>query len=469
MPPTTWPTRASVSERSMSVKVDDQVDIVELDERHIASERLRLQTLIQRASLGASNAPCVPKASCTFAVYIIRCTEAGKTWEVRRRWTDIRITVDLLRASEGFTSALFTSPAMPSFDAHGPWWRIGPAEYDPAFLLSRARSLQALLEWAVRETRCSVLHQRGPSPLLAVLCDEDHVLQPPSVVVDSTPSTLDALGDVAGRYADAQEAVAAGESIVLDHARGFLASYRAARRSEPTFVDWIHELHPENCNAAKFGSTEAVDPRIHAAESNFRALWAKAQSEIQSRQSEQSKIAEAEAEVAEDEWTEVAAEGASLGLSLDLLLAEDLAEQRQWEREREDMLARAQAMPRLRQEQQQRKHPQQVQRPQHPQQPQQQQQPQQVLESDAQQAPRKLLQQLVELRRVALKLRPGWVHIIVLVLLLVWSAPTQRESWPAPTGRLPGLDMPLDHVINAVMEAVRRPREWISLGEQWEL
>ena len=124
MPPTTWPTRASVSERSMSVKVDDQVDIVELDERHIASERLRLQTLIQRASLGASNAPCVPKASCTFAVYIIRCTEAGKTWEVRRRWTDIRITVDLLRASEGFTSALFTSPAMPSFDAHGPWWRM---------------------------------------------------------------------------------------------------------------------------------------------------------------------------------------------------------------------------------------------------------------------------------------------------------------------------------------------------------
>jgi len=70
------------------------------------------------------------------------------------------------------------------------------------------------------------------------------------------------------------ETAAAGNAIVRNHARHFIASQRK-QETEPEFITWIHELHPENCNP-QFVDTEGIDPRIHAAGSNFRCIWAEA-------------------------------------------------------------------------------------------------------------------------------------------------------------------------------------------------
>jgi len=106
---------------------------------------------------------------------------------------------------------------------------------------------------------------------------------------------------------DSDEAVAACDALARNHGRHFIASQRQ-RGLDPSFIEWIHELHPENCRCVlhehrymvpcltfscsslscafcfglfeicrpAFSDTEGVDPRIHAAGSNFRRLWSEA-------------------------------------------------------------------------------------------------------------------------------------------------------------------------------------------------
>ena len=61
-------------------------------------------------------------------------------WEVKRRWTELRITIDALKATH---SPVFACDGVPSFEPHA-WWRLGPAALDPKFLTERAQSMQSI-------------------------------------------------------------------------------------------------------------------------------------------------------------------------------------------------------------------------------------------------------------------------------------------------------------------------------------
>lgn len=105
------------------------------------------------------------------AIYRIVCKEGhGAEWHVKRRWTELRLTYDaLLRTHQ---DALRSAPA---FEAHPPFWRLGPAQLEREFLDQRAASMQALLQSLINTLGVSVLRQQGPSPLLALLSDCDDV------------------------------------------------------------------------------------------------------------------------------------------------------------------------------------------------------------------------------------------------------------------------------------------------------
>ena len=104
------------------------------------------------------------------AIYRIVCTEGAATWEVRRRWTELRITYDALQHTHA--AALRGAPA---FEAHPPFWRLGPGQLEPDFLDQRAKAMQDLLQALVDRLDVSIERQAGPSPLLALLTDCDDV------------------------------------------------------------------------------------------------------------------------------------------------------------------------------------------------------------------------------------------------------------------------------------------------------
>ena len=112
------------------------------------------------------------------ARYRLVCSEAGCSWEVARRWTELRMTIEALKATH---AAAFDAPAIPAFEPHA-WWRLGAAALEPSFLQERAASMQALLQGLVDVLGVSVVRQRGPSPLLALLsdCDDASSLRSPA-------------------------------------------------------------------------------------------------------------------------------------------------------------------------------------------------------------------------------------------------------------------------------------------------
>ena len=75
------------------------------------------------------------------AIYRIVCTEGAATWTIRRRWTELRITIDAMQQTHAAALKL-----APSFEAHPPFWRLGAAQLEPEFLSERAASMQSLLQ-----------------------------------------------------------------------------------------------------------------------------------------------------------------------------------------------------------------------------------------------------------------------------------------------------------------------------------
>ena len=63
------------------------------------------------------------------ARYRIVCKEGGHAWEVQRRWTELRVTIDALKATH---VNAFSAPGVPDFEPHA-WWRVGPAALQPEF------------------------------------------------------------------------------------------------------------------------------------------------------------------------------------------------------------------------------------------------------------------------------------------------------------------------------------------------
>ena len=103
------------------------------------------------------------------ARYRLVITEAGSEWQVRRRWTELRMTIDSLRSTH---PAAFTKDKVPDFEPHA-WWRIGSSALDPKFLSERCASMQELLQALCDVLKVSIVRQDGPSALLALLMDCD--------------------------------------------------------------------------------------------------------------------------------------------------------------------------------------------------------------------------------------------------------------------------------------------------------
>ena len=100
------------------------------------------------------------------------------------------MTIDALKATH---INAFSAPGVPDFEPHA-WWRVGPAALQPEFLAERAESMQALLQALVRALDVSVLAQRGPSPLLALLSDCDDETSPPrSYGSAATPADMSSI------------------------------------------------------------------------------------------------------------------------------------------------------------------------------------------------------------------------------------------------------------------------------------
>ena len=103
------------------------------------------------------------------ARYRLVITEAGSEWQVRRRWTSSRLTIDFVALTH---PAAFTRDKVPDFEPHA-WWRIGSSALDPKFLSERCASMQELLQALCDVLKVSIVRQDGPSALLALLMDCD--------------------------------------------------------------------------------------------------------------------------------------------------------------------------------------------------------------------------------------------------------------------------------------------------------
>jgi len=119
-------------------------------------------------------------------------SESGSSWEITRRWNDLRLCEDTLQSAASETLRA-RADDIPKFEAHT--WRLFHwSKFDPAFLSERARQMEAVVNAWIKVFDITLDEPSGPTPVLDFLSAERQMTC--TLTPRSTPRTRPA------RYAD---------------------------------------------------------------------------------------------------------------------------------------------------------------------------------------------------------------------------------------------------------------------------
>lgn len=126
----------------------------------------------------------------TYRLSII--SESGSSWEITRRWNDLRLCEGTLQSAASETLRA-RADEIPKFEAHT--WRLFHwSKFDPAFLSERASQMEAVVNAWIKVFDITLDEPSGPTPVLDFLSAERQMTS--TLTPRSTPRTRPA------RYTD---------------------------------------------------------------------------------------------------------------------------------------------------------------------------------------------------------------------------------------------------------------------------